>query len=348
MAEKALYYPWFPRDFLADEVVLPMSLAEEGAYRRLLDHQWLHGSIPADLDAQRGICKNVTPREMKKIWARVSICFVEMSDDPSRLYNRRLQRQREEVQRVSEKMSKKGKDGAAKRWAAHGAGNGAGKAEPSQENSAGMVLAMPGDSNTKLKTTPPARAREVGGALREKLSEPHNVAAVERFLTAAPTDQRASALEGTLLTWLSGHDWPPGPKLTPNAAASGLTEYLDADEMGDFNTPHVRAFLLRTVRQWHKHSDQLASGAAQVPAVAQQEAQAIWGEVKRSGVLYASNTEEWQEMVKAIADTEAVKSVEHFTGIWRELDKPFLRAASTERAAVAHIGEALSRVQAAA
>lgn len=202
------------------------------------------------------------------------------------------------------------------------------------------------DLGPRSSSTSPTRIREVGEALREKLSEPHNVAAVERFLTAAPTDQRAAAMEAKLLTWLSGHDWPPGPKLTPNAAASGLAEYLD--EPGDFSAAHVLAFLLRTVRQWHKHSEQLASGAAEVPAKAQQEAQAIWGEMKRSGVLYATTPREWKELAKAIAGTEVVKSVEHFGQIWREFDLPFLRAASTERAAIAHIAEALSRVRAAA
>lgn len=354
MAEKALYYPWFPRDFSADEAVLPMTLSEEGAYRRLLDHQWLHGSIPVDLGALCGICKNVTPREMKKIWTRVSVCFVPVPDDPTRLYNRRLERQREEVEQRSAKMSRKGKLGAEKRWGSHSPGNGTGNStgivqpitEASPRHARAISLAMPGDSNTNTNTPTPARAREVGEALQEKLAEPHNIAIVQQFITAIPSDQKAAAFQAKLLTWLSGHDWPPGPKLTPNAAASALAEYLD--NPGDFSPAHVSAFLLRTVRLWHRHSEQLVKGAGDVPVTAQQDAVKLWGELKRSGVLYASTTEEWQTQVSGIVENGAATSADDFTQIWREFDLPFLRAASTERAAVAHIAEAVSRVRAAA
>jgi hypothetical protein len=42
------WYKWFPRDFSASEEAANLTLAEEGAVRRLLDHQCVQASIPAD------------------------------------------------------------------------------------------------------------------------------------------------------------------------------------------------------------------------------------------------------------------------------------------------------------
>lgn len=325
-----------------------MTPEQEGAFIRLLCISWLARDVPCSLpndDVALAQMSRLGSRRWKAVGGLVRAQFRPVEGDKTKLRNEKLWGVYQDSLEKHERRARSGKSGGeAKAKRQHSPTKPVALLDqsPSNNGSTGVANAYQPESEV---TTPPARAREVGEALREKLSEPHNVAAVERFLSTAPTNQRAAALEAKLLTWLSGHDWPPGPKLTPNAAASGLAEYLD--EPGDFSAAHVLAFLLRTVRQWHKHSEQLASGAAGVPASAQQEAQAIWVELKRSGVLYATTPREWEELAKAIAGTEVVKSVEHFTGIWRELDLPFLRAASTERAAVAHVAEALSRVQAA-
>lgn len=52
--QKAPAYQWFPKDYDIDEAVKLMTYEEEGIYRRLLDHQWLHGGIPGDIDMTRG------------------------------------------------------------------------------------------------------------------------------------------------------------------------------------------------------------------------------------------------------------------------------------------------------
>ena len=142
---KAPAYQWYARDFEADEAVKLMTLEEEGAYRRLLDHQWLHGSIPADLKAIAAICKNMPARRMKAMWAAISPCFHPVAGDATRLQNRRMERDRIKAQEFRDEQSKKGKHGATERWKreaerklADSRGNGTGI-------SAGNAQAMAGD-----------------------------------------------------------------------------------------------------------------------------------------------------------------------------------------------------------
>jgi uncharacterized protein YdaU (DUF1376 family) len=154
-------YPWYPRDFAADEPVQLMTLAAEGAYRRLLDHQWLHGSVPGELTQMARICKNITVREMQKIWPSIEGCFTRMEGQPPRLQNRRMERVRTERQEFREKQSANGKRGAEARWHQspdgsdpNGGGNGGGMptplATPMARNSSALALA----SASARKTSP--------------------------------------------------------------------------------------------------------------------------------------------------------------------------------------------------
>lgn len=113
---KAPSYPWYPGDFQRDEPVQLMSLEEEGAYRRLLDHQWLHGSIPADVGQLARICKNVSVAKMRKLWGAIEPCFIPSSHTADRLYNRKLERVRSEREAYRHQQSESGRRGAKKRW----------------------------------------------------------------------------------------------------------------------------------------------------------------------------------------------------------------------------------------
>lgn len=113
---KAPSLPWYPRDFTADEPVQLMSLAEEGAYRRLLDHQWLHGSIPGELGQLAAICKNVAVREMRKMWPKIEPCFEKMPGLPPRLRNRKLERVRAEREAFMSQAREAGSLGGKRRW----------------------------------------------------------------------------------------------------------------------------------------------------------------------------------------------------------------------------------------
>jgi uncharacterized protein YdaU (DUF1376 family) len=108
--------PWYPRDFAADEPVQLMSLAEEGAYRRLLDHQWLHGSIPGDIPSLARICKNIPVREMRKIWGGIEPLFSRMPGQPPRLQNGKLERVRRQRQEFIDHQREAGSRGGKARW----------------------------------------------------------------------------------------------------------------------------------------------------------------------------------------------------------------------------------------
>lgn len=108
---KSPSYAWYPRDFAADEPVVLMTLEEEGAYRRLLDHQWLHESIPSDLRQIAAICKGVPLSRMRQLWSALQVCFVPSEKDADRLVNPRMERQRKRAEEYRRNQSQNGKRG---------------------------------------------------------------------------------------------------------------------------------------------------------------------------------------------------------------------------------------------
>jgi uncharacterized protein YdaU (DUF1376 family) len=111
--EKTRPLPWWPRDFAADEHVALMSLEAEGAYRRLLDHQWLHGSIPSDLPTLGKLCKGTPAAKMRRLWVEIAPCFVAAGE--GRLVNGRLERVRNEQESYREQKSAAGRASAERR-----------------------------------------------------------------------------------------------------------------------------------------------------------------------------------------------------------------------------------------
>lgn len=108
-------YQWYPKDHRTDEKVELMDLEQEGALRRLLDHQWLQGSIPADADDLAGLLR-VDEERFARIWKRVGPCFEPVEGDPSRLVNRRLERERQQRAKYSEARAEAGRKGALGKW----------------------------------------------------------------------------------------------------------------------------------------------------------------------------------------------------------------------------------------
>lgn len=110
---KAPAYQWYPGDALADEAMTMMTLEEEGAFRRLLDHHYREHSIPADAEELRRLCKWITPSRFRKIWERIGKCFVPKPGDPSRLVNSRAEEQRRALDDFAENASAGGIQAAA-------------------------------------------------------------------------------------------------------------------------------------------------------------------------------------------------------------------------------------------
>jgi uncharacterized protein YdaU (DUF1376 family) len=100
---------WYPKDILTSSRVQEMSLAEEGAYRRLLDYCWLNGSVPSDEKrCARLIGKGATP-EMAKY---VLDMFLPHPTDPDKKIHDRL-----EVERAKQESNSKARKFAAEaRW----------------------------------------------------------------------------------------------------------------------------------------------------------------------------------------------------------------------------------------
>lgn len=84
---KSPAFQWYPKDILSSARVQEMTLAEEGAYRRLLDFCWLNGSVPSDEKrAARLIGKGATPEIAKVALAM----FIAHPTEPDKMIHDRL------------------------------------------------------------------------------------------------------------------------------------------------------------------------------------------------------------------------------------------------------------------
>ena len=118
MADKPPAYQWYPKDAETDEAYRLMTCEQLGAYERLRDHQWIEGSLPADVESLALIVgHNMTVKRFEQIWPGVSRCFPPIAG--GRLQNPRLERQREELAAYRLRQSENGRKGAAKK---HGGG----------------------------------------------------------------------------------------------------------------------------------------------------------------------------------------------------------------------------------
>ena len=91
-----------------------MSLAESGAYIRLLCHSWKKGSIPNDAERCARLV-GATSEEMAPLWASLKRCFIEHPSDATRLVNRRQEETRAQQIAYKRAQSENGKKGAAAR-----------------------------------------------------------------------------------------------------------------------------------------------------------------------------------------------------------------------------------------
>lgn len=148
MAASLPWMPWFPSDFLSSSKVQRMTLAEQGAYRRLLDYQWMDGNIPESIDEIARLL-GVGLDDASRLWGRVGVCFAPC---PGGLRNERLATLRDESAIRHQQLSESGKEGASRRWAGHGEANGVAMARPMASTT----------TTTTIKTTTPTPPTEGG------------------------------------------------------------------------------------------------------------------------------------------------------------------------------------------
>ena len=123
MADK---YPWFPfyaNKFLSDEKVLVMNYREVGIYLVLLCHQWVQGSIPADLSRAQAMLKLGSSvagddADFVALERVMDECFVPHPELAGRLINPKLADVQDSQEAKRQKLSEGGKRGVdAKRQA---------------------------------------------------------------------------------------------------------------------------------------------------------------------------------------------------------------------------------------
>ncbi len=107
---KSPAFQFYPEAFLSDENVQLMNYEERGVYITLLSHCWLEGSIPADQGKITRLLKSGGTD-----LAPILKCFIESEDDPERLINPRLDRERTKQSEWRKKCSKGGKASARTR-----------------------------------------------------------------------------------------------------------------------------------------------------------------------------------------------------------------------------------------
>ena len=113
MSNKSPAFQWYPKDILASARVQMMSLAEECAYRRLIDFCWIHGSIPADPNKAARLVGKGCSVEVAKVALEM---FTVNADDESQLIHDRLEEERVKQAQNSEKR----RQASEVRWSKQG------------------------------------------------------------------------------------------------------------------------------------------------------------------------------------------------------------------------------------
>ena len=131
-------YLWWPKDYLTDPKVMALNLAEEGAYRRLLDICWMEGSIPADFGPLLKI-----GREFEELvnLDRLRALFTEL--DGGALVSPKMERVREDMEARAEARKERAQRAAEARWDAARSK----RAEAMLEHSSSTGQAMLGNAN---------------------------------------------------------------------------------------------------------------------------------------------------------------------------------------------------------
>lgn len=112
------FWKHYPRDYLADQRHALLSLEQEGALRRLMDHYWVGGGLPSD-PAKLARLLHISPDRFKEnIWPEIESFFVENGE--GMLEHEDLALERQELFERKRKLSEAGRRGAKKtnrkRW----------------------------------------------------------------------------------------------------------------------------------------------------------------------------------------------------------------------------------------
>jgi uncharacterized protein YdaU (DUF1376 family) len=107
---KLPYFQYYPADF--EQGTATFTLTEVGAYQRLLNHQWAHGSVP---DSTRTLAQilRCSPSTAKSVWKTISAKFEQGEDGLYR--NARLEQSRDNSRSAWQRQVDRGRASAAAR-----------------------------------------------------------------------------------------------------------------------------------------------------------------------------------------------------------------------------------------
>lgn len=110
--DRLFWFPYYPADF--EEGTSDFTLAEVGAYQRLLNYQWAKDGIPADNITKLATILRCTAPVARSVWRTIADKFVRGDDGLWR--NTRLGDERAKVFALRAAAQENGTKGARKRW----------------------------------------------------------------------------------------------------------------------------------------------------------------------------------------------------------------------------------------
>lgn len=154
-SDKAPAYQWYPKDYEADETVKLMSYEQEGIYRRLLDHQALHGSIPSDPAQIAMLVPKVSPARFSRLWPTFSCKFVRCGD---RLVNQKLEKVKAGTAKFKADKEAAGRASAAARL--EQTGNNQPNTPPNSARTVVSTAPEPASASSSASSSPKELSRE--------------------------------------------------------------------------------------------------------------------------------------------------------------------------------------------
>lgn len=234
------YYNWFAGDWLSSGAHAVMSLAEQGAYRNLLDHAWLRDppcSLPDD-DRALSRLSGMTVREWSKSSAIIRAQFVQHD---GKLRNEKLFLIFTIAIEASQKKSQAGKKGNESRWG-HIAERSQGDVPAIRNAIAKGSHPNPNTEKTQreavtpIHANPEETARQLIHNARANGSKPAYVLWFETVFQPAYPQHRRTSGEDIAMAWIMANK--PDTE-TCEGIMAGLRAWDGSEEWSDQNRRFV-------------------------------------------------------------------------------------------------------------
>lgn len=279
--EKAHWMPWYIKDWLAD--TRELSLEVRGAYRELLDAQWMRTGLPGDHKTLQMLA-GARDREWLRVW-RVLEPFFPLGVDGLRR-NAKLER----VRRKHLNLAENGRLGAtATNEEVPGKPPGEVVGQPVGKSPAKGSATTPAsetEPETDIQPTtaapvflPPKRESPLGlASLVQRMQVEPERWQVSAFFDAMPDTEDREHWARLLVSCLDGLQLAQGKACTTSQLAAACTDYPTVVKSGKWGAQHFRACVQRIVDAETRVRDR---GPPRSPADEANPFRAIADELKR-------------------------------------------------------------------